>query len=424
MPVRLALVALALLLAAPPRTGAAAPLAAPVAETASSRSSAWAPLAQETTASIATAETAPLTLGEEIDFPDDLLLIIENGCYACDGPPTGLSRVYRTGGGPVRTEVLFEPSGYGADAYITSFAVRLGATEIVVAVCVRAHCGPLGDPEEGSLTALLRSTDGGVTWQEIGRLPTVYVVALAEQGLILATIAGNGMSYWLAATGQRLEAPPGAEHLIWGSHHEPPLWWTKDRRVLDLSGAPVGSLPESEYGPSTVLRFTGPAIAAWSPQYGRGEQFSGYRLTTLTPDGGYAGYSWQGWIDPVANLDARFLVASVELSQVGERVGLRPSLIDFENGVIHPILPDTATLTETPRNRVQAFVRGPFLQVTGAGCLALRDRPVRNAALVECAAPRVLLRPTGEWRYSYGTWWQGVLLPDGRHAWAPAAGVE
>jgi len=54
-------------------------------------------------------EVVPLQFGEEAEIPDDVALIIETGCIQCDGPTTGLVRLYRDPPGQVRTDTLFSP---------------------------------------------------------------------------------------------------------------------------------------------------------------------------------------------------------------------------------------------------------------------------------------------------------------------------
>ena len=52
-------------------------------------------------------------------------------------------------------------------AYITSFALKPDASEIVVAVCTTGSCGGLSDPEPGAVATFYRSTDTGSSWQQI-----------------------------------------------------------------------------------------------------------------------------------------------------------------------------------------------------------------------------------------------------------------
>ncbi len=66
------------------------------------------PGAGETPQVIDGVEVVPLEFGGEVELPDDVALIVATGCTECDGPTTGLIRVYRDASGEVRTDLLFE----------------------------------------------------------------------------------------------------------------------------------------------------------------------------------------------------------------------------------------------------------------------------------------------------------------------------
>src|SRR3990172_2587985 len=104
------------------------------------------------------AEVIQLHIGPEIEFPEDMALIVETGCTQCDGPTTGLTRVYRDPAGTVRTEPLFsfeklslgprtimtDKGPQDVPALITGFAVTPDASEMIVAVCTQGLCPDLG----------------------------------------------------------------------------------------------------------------------------------------------------------------------------------------------------------------------------------------------------------------------------------------
>ena len=63
-----------------------------------------------------------LRIGDATEFPDNTTMIIETGCWACDGDTEALYKVSRVGGGPPKVELLFEPDrSVNKGAYITSF---------------------------------------------------------------------------------------------------------------------------------------------------------------------------------------------------------------------------------------------------------------------------------------------------------------
>src|SRR5574341_484593 len=116
-------------------------------------------------------EVRDLVLSDSIDLPADTGLIIETGCWQCDGPITGLARVYRGPDGQVRTETLLSLDSLGLpphvgewEHYITGLAAREDGSEIVVTVCTSSYCGGLGYRKPDAREALYSSADGGVTW--------------------------------------------------------------------------------------------------------------------------------------------------------------------------------------------------------------------------------------------------------------------
>jgi hypothetical protein len=380
-------------------------------------------------------DSAPqLAIGEPIAFPDNTTMIIETGCWSCDGPAEALYRVSRHGGEAPRVELLFEADQRRNEgAYITSLALTPDASEIVVAVCTTGYCGGLANPTPGAAATFYRSTDLGSSWHLIGTSSeAMAVVAITLRGIVLTF---DYSSFWFN-NGEPLTKPAPDAEIVFGSRRSGEvIWWLPATRTLlaPASGQTI-NVPDASYAPDTSLNAGQPPLIVWSPDYdARTETFPGFRLSTVAQDGTLASISSPlAFIMPAAWLADGLVVASVETPAPVEHEGRRfefmrpiPSVIDFETGVVHPI----AGVFEPPvfggRNRVLAVVTtASYLRVEVEGCLLLRDRPRRNGAVIGCVPSGTLLRPSGEQRYVPGQWFRGVWLPDGRHAWAPVEGLR
>jgi hypothetical protein len=381
-------------------------------------------------------EDAPqLTLGDSIAFPDNTTMIIETGCWSCDGPTEALYRVARHRGEAPRVDLLFEPDqSINEGAYITSFALKPDASEIVVAVCTSGYCGGLGYATPDAVATFYRSSDLGSSWHVIGASSdAMFAVAVTPRGIVLTF---DYSTFWYN-DGELLPKPGPDAELVFGSRRSGEvIWWLPQRRalVVPATGQTI-RLPDASYDPETALNPGQPPLMVWSPDYDSrgGGPFPGFRLSTVARDGALASVaSPLAFIMPAAWLADGLVVASVETPAPIEHEGrvfefMRPipSVIDFEAGVVHPI----AGAFEPPifrgRNRVVAVIStASHLRVEVEGCLPLRDRPRRNGPVIACAPPGTLLLPSGEQRYVPGQWFRGVWLADGRHAWAPAEGLR
>ncbi|TET95150.1 MAG: hypothetical protein E3J29_07360, partial [Dehalococcoidia bacterium] len=135
-------------------------------------------------------EVIPLQIGEEVELPDDVALIVKASCQPCDGPSSGLYLVYRDASGQVRMEELSPgktpgllPPGSGP---VHNVVVNSDASEMVVDVCTRGECVWIDDAGPEAESTLYRSTDGGASWEESGVLDGKhYPVAITEKGLVV-----------------------------------------------------------------------------------------------------------------------------------------------------------------------------------------------------------------------------------------------
>ncbi len=159
-----------------------------------------------------------LKLGPETGFPDDIALLLETGCFQCDGLATGLARVSRDASGVVRRELLVSAGAHvyypdarteqlyfagtisiprvsinttkGVQPYdpsITGMAVSPDGSEIIVSACGYPSCNVSSDGWAPSGRAsLYRSTDGGATWADYGAMVGGGLIGMLAPGRALA----------------------------------------------------------------------------------------------------------------------------------------------------------------------------------------------------------------------------------------------
>jgi hypothetical protein len=249
----------------------------------------------------------PLAIGDAVAFPDDLAMIIETGCWQCDGPTEGLERVYRNPAGEIVVETLFSAEKMGLEPRvvqtdkgpqneeptITGSALTYDASRILVSVCTRGTCLEMGAPPgEDAQTTLFESTDGGVTWEVLDVLDGGLAVrAITEDGLLLADFNPQpgvvGIAYRLYPGGKEISPPEDAlSHRVFATPDGALIWGTADGRLLRSDGSEYLSLGRG--GNSEIVAVSigpGPeplAAVSWFEEEG----YSGtYYMAILNPDG-------------------------------------------------------------------------------------------------------------------------------------------
>ncbi len=395
-------------------------------------------------------------------LPDGLALIIEKGCWGCDGPSSHLERVYRDASGTVRVEEVFRPS---AGSSINGTAFTRDFSEMAVMVCVAAEsCGGMAPPKPGARSTLVRSTDGGMTWSEVKTF---------EEPLGLVTIlrAGYAISVPSSAEDAELAAlfaypsrewlgpPAGAEDPALVVSYGTRLLWRDANKTgfLGVDGSPMlttslagladpqygvwwlGGNPLSETMLVTPIR-TGSDLRQVVAVYREG------KLTALwrAPFDSSTLFNLGAWIDDhtaVGNVTIAYepLRAAILAKDPGYPItgggfpGYAfsfPAVIDVEAGTVTPIEVYGALSApyEWNRNLAAAIQRGPFARVTvGAGaCLNVRVTPSLRADIMHCVADGVLLTYKDRQTESSedGIRWLRVTLPGAKAGWASTGYLE
>jgi hypothetical protein len=382
----------------------------------------------------ATIDAVPLRIGAPIPFPENIALIIEVGCWQCDGDPGRLVRIYRDSAGVLQETPLTGPSISGGHI------VSSDGSQVAYAWCSRGTCDGFNPPSPDVQSTIAWSTDGGITSTTFARLDGVYHVAAVVRGMLLTTGQTADMSplpMRRYPSGDTFTPPPGGAYPI-ATGWDQLAFLTADRQTILL----------------------GPDVASFD--LGRGRQ-----ITSIAPAGVAGDRFAIDWSERVTDTDVRFYKSVVSLTALPFRVEIErtflvdgsvgqsggwldpdtligtydfhdadlpthgapaqgtgsrplPALFDFKTGTIHPILEPflSGTPYEHGRNFVLAAIPGPFARVVNTGsCLNLRSEPRPDAPAKTCAADNVLLRLLGREESAGGATWLLAAMPDGTDGW-------
>ncbi|UCH86649.1 MAG: SH3 domain-containing protein [Dehalococcoidia bacterium] len=394
-----------------------------------------------------------LRVGEETELPDNAALVIETGCWGCDGPAESFLRVYRDPSGHIRTDTLLTIDDLGLPPRlvttaegmqeeppsITGFATRPDGSEMVVSVCVREFCGSGGLDawSPNSKTAFFRSTDGGVTWQEFGELDVgSSVIGFVREGVVLVSSWQAEMApayFSLFPSGETVQTPSGVTS--WWAFPLPGgdlLWPADDGRLLHSDGSVFAVVP------------TDPWRLSWVPRINHDPTGTRFTLEWVLDNAGSPSYQVRHYIG-IFRTDSRLEQAfslsellfvgpwsgpdllgniAISASQLTTPIpqsfaGTLPTLIDLDAGLIHPITdPFLGSDWKGGRSLVRAVFLGPFARVVDTGsCLNVRAEPGSAAEVLACAADGVLLRDMGETQETDGMTWLRVVTPAGVEGW-------
>lgn len=417
-----------------------------------------------TPAILAGLDVQPLRFGAEAQIPQGLALILEMGCWGCDGPTTGFIRVYRDTSGKVRVDQLLamdapwlprrifttkEGTLAEDEPYVTGFAMAGDASDMVVSVCVKEWCGSGGMDawSPGSVTKLLRSTDGGVTWAEMGELHMGgFVVDLSGDGRVLVGTweqEGGPAVFRVFPELEPVQAP-GPIGKVWPRfiHEGEVIWQDWDEgKLLRSDGSVFLELGPSGYAgrPFPIGPGASSYGLAWSSGGTAGAWLSivmGGRFTTTfsTEFLLLAAAPAAGAIPPgmfVGNIGVREDQLQAPLPSGRFFLGILPALIDTNLGVVHAITDPFLREDWTGgRSIVQAVQAGTLLRVVNTGsCLNIRAGPDPAALVLDCMADGVLLRQgIGNGQYPGGVYddggWYSVITPAGAEGFASGAYLE
>lgn len=387
-----------------------------------------------------------LAVTDGIDLPSDLALVIETGCWQCDGPTTSLLRVYRDAGGGYITDTLFTPQKVGLgpitvqtdkgpeerEPGIAGFAITPNASDIVVGVGYNVTISGSTD-----VSSLFRSTDGGITWGDFGTLNAGDFMAgeIADGQIIVGhyadsnvTVAPSATSFYPAPnyrffpSNDAIPTPEGAD-ATW----RPSVltdntvgWITDDGRLLNGSGDEVYRIAEAgqtSYMPHAHQPVTGAVVSWHFPNSG-----SVYIDVKTNKDDTKQTFEVPTLFAPSTFLTSTTILGNVQLSYPSSLPTpgavssyLYPAILNVKSRNIQPIThPFGDEGFPLGRNLVAAATAGPFAVVTGTGsCLNVRSEAGASAQVLECAADGVLLTNIGQRVDADGQTWLKVRTPSG-----------
>lgn len=400
------------------------------------------------------------SFAEAARLPDDVALIVKTGCFECAPPdnyPRTVARLYRDGHGTLRYDTVFaarppqallppaEPLPEGA--YILEAVAKPGGGAVVVTVCITGGCTQYDKPVDHPLSAVYQSTDGGVTWAELGRFEGVPVSERNDSGVARAIgVARDGIVLWKPGDGTR-----DAQYLLFpsGSALVPPngnlarrpdvtlegdiAWLGRNGSggdgnwELQVAGA-VRPLPQPPKG-ATVSEplFFAPdgRVVILSTIQRTGDPEAWPRFAVVADESGKVGVAFSGLrVVPVAMLAGGKAVGQVTVP-VDRRgtIPLRetPALIDFATGVVNPIsVPFAGPGDRTPAI-VLAAQRGPFVRVSRRdACAEVHAMPDPSSTVRGCYSAGVLLTHLDG---PSDLAWLIVSAPDGTQGFISAADV-
>jgi hypothetical protein len=369
-------------------------------------------------------------------LPEDVALIIETGCWQCDGPTESLVRMRRLPDGTVEETPLFTQANTG-DGVITGYAVSADGAQVAVAVCRPAPCGDLGQPAPDVQTYISWSRDGGISYV-VGPpyLEGMFGVAgFTDDQLLLSGPYGIGSEptpYLLfrSMVPPITAAPPGAaayalpREILWSStdHHQlrdasGTLLFETPQEVLDV--VPL----DANGDPLAVVTYPGVSTSP-SPPYNVQVVFRDEAALRPLRQFTHEGYVELGGAIGETTLAGNFSVDRDDVTGVPATpeffAGFLPGLLDTAAATIHPL---TDPFLRPPylngRSRIAGVQRGPVLKVSPevGSCLRLREQPDGSSADLDCIVGEGLVRDLGESRPGGTQTWRRVATLTGMEGW-------
>jgi hypothetical protein len=365
-----------------------------------------------------------LTFAEPIEFPPDTALYIATGCWQCDGPTSAIYRVSRAGYGPVHVDLVFKPADRMTQMII-DVAFSEDGSRILASLCDVGRCANIGQPTKTEETTLYWSDDGGMTWNAIGHLHgMIDPEAVTDDSFIYRDWLDETETYRFA-DGRPLTDDQAKKLVEPGGRDR---WqWDAAAGTISIDGGPAIRISTEEYGPSVSwLNGMLPILSWYAPPASRGDPAYGYHLAVYKPEGPLRAFRSTGYKQLAGWVSDRLAAGTFEQRVPGQlhRTAMRPSVVDLEAGIVYPIADVFDRAPFGGRNYGVQVVRGPFWRVPGAECLPLRAWAAAFASQNACAAPGVLLTPSGGVRYEKGVEWREASMPNGTTGWVPRGSVE
>ena len=394
----------------------------------------------------------PVVLGDEIEFPDDVAVIVSLGCADCEGSTNGLIRVHSGPDGEILVTSLFsvdsldlpprsvviDGESLKEDPYILGApAISRDGGEVVIGICTRGRCGPnAARVTSDAQVAVYRSVDGGVSWSKLVDLDGAYeVVEVVREGIIVYGPLGSDEStpeFTVYPGGERVR-PPWAggrpiplrdRKLIWQQRSDPRTLRRGDGSAfmsLALpSDATLLDYLQSPFEDQIALHWT----EAQQTIIGLANSEGQITQSINFGDGMVAVGGWiaAGQLIVIADFPkGRLASPPAETYR-----GALPGVLDLESGRLRPISsPFADARFQRGRSQVVATVMGPFARVVNTGgCLNLRAEPSLDAEIVGCLADNVLLPDTDETARSGDVTWLRIVAPLGLEGWASTVYLE
>ena len=379
--------------------------------------------------------------------------------------PTGLARVYVRPDGSFAHEpltdraalslprrVATQPDGttYEHQPELAGYAIRPDGSKIVAGFCTRGSCdaGGISEWSADAQVAIFSSSDGGITWTEMGRVDTAAeaIAILPDDRVLLATWIEPLKTVFRTFPDMTVVEPPvpldysSVTVLANGEL----IWLAAGESRVRSDGPPLLTIPSGGRSPDDVLvdpsRMDGLALFSGNET---GAPYSNY-LVPFDDAGaiGRGGFARAGesvvWSTGISlRLGAKMSDGSIlgngwvptdEIAPNGQPLISIPVpvLIDVANATIRPLRPFTNPGSFRSRDTV-GFQQGFLARVvnTEGDCLNIRAEPSSSGQVLECAAEGVLLRASDQFvTESNGIRWRAVTTPAGIQGWVSTQYLE
>lgn len=368
---------------------------------------------------------------------DGQAVIIATGCWQCDGPTSSLVRLFESADGELVRDTLFTAPG-GAERYISGYDIAPDMSRMLVTVCSSGYCGGVADPTDDASTTAYESTDGGLTWDNLGEVDAgpQLVVSLAyapDGGFVLErTFAGQDDAGGLPWRHELLRWPSRDAIAEWLRGQPAPVL-VEDGTLLSIDDARQ-RLIDTDGGVYFDLNDEGLAIGGVTNPHG----VDGL-LLSLNPAGDARTPFFQAllrdgeleWIletTPASETEGiqiyihNLLGESALLANdvtPGDDYASRPAFVDIADGSLHHLDGPFEGIADANqddviggRNYLIAARSGPFHRVdTGGSCLNVREEPDTGSEIIRCYVDGVLLAERADTDAPDG--WLAVHTPDG-----------